>query len=46
MRNIFDQYSQLKNKLPHVLGCDLSPDRSLLRTILDWLGAAPPKIPS
>ena len=38
MRNIFDQYDQLENKLTHALVCSLNEDKSLLKPFLQWLG--------
>ncbi|CAN5477573.1 hypothetical protein BH09PLA1_BH09PLA1_25260 [soil metagenome] len=38
MRNVFDQYQQLENRLTHALACSLDQDRSLLRLFLKRAG--------
>ncbi len=40
VRNVFDQYHQLENKLTHALSCTLEKDRSLIVPFLKWLGIA------
>ena len=40
MRNVFDQYESLENRLTHALYCTLVHDRQLIRPFLKWLGIA------
>ncbi len=47
MRNIFDQYTQLENRLTHAFACCLHHDRNLLKSFLvDVLKLSPPAINS
>lgn len=42
MRSVFDQYSQMENKLTHALACALHHEPGLLRAFLRWIEAEPP----
>lgn len=44
MRNIFDQYSQVENRVTHALASSLASDGALLRRFVAWAtgGKAPP----